>query len=166
MRITSKLLILLAGTATGAGAMTLAPRLDELIGTRVVKWGDLRTESTATGTVRRYFDAPTSTLLRLGLRATTLTPGTTPHPVRPHTRANEAVILVREGTLDVQIDSVTQRLEAGSAVFLGPNQWHALRNSSQQPVSYYEMDWVSPGMNGERPYWPEDAGPRERAPRP
>ena len=164
-----KLALVGACLAGASGAMALAPVVDELMGTRVVKWADLREESGRGGAVRRYFDAPTSTLLRLGLRARTLAPGESPHPVRPHARPVEEILLVKEGTLEVRLDSATQMIEAGSAiqtieagsaVFLASNQWHALRNPGRSPVTYYEIDWVSAGMGGERPYWPETAGPR------
>lgn len=145
--------------AAGAALTFGVARADELIGTRVMPWSKLREEQVPGGTLRRYLDAPTSTLLRLGLRLTRLEGGGTPHPVRPHTRTNEGLVLVKEGTLEVRLDTVVHRLEEGSAVFLGPNQWHAFRNPGSEPVSYYEIEWTSPGMNGEAPSWPETAPP-------
>lgn len=144
------------GAAVALGARELPAAWDELMGTRVVKASELRPITGAQGTLRTYFDAPTSTLLNLGMRTVTLEPGATPHPTRPYSRAIEGIILVHQGTLEVRLDEQrndrTERLEAGSAVFLAPNQWHALRNAGQTPVTFYELQWTSPGMNGEPEY--------------
>jgi mannose-6-phosphate isomerase-like protein (cupin superfamily) len=150
--------------ALGACAVLAASDLPaywraELMGTRIVKASELRTVEGQEGQMQLYFQAPTSTLLNLGLRSMTLAPGATPHPARPHSQITEAVLVVREGVLDVRLaedDSTVERLEAGSALFLGPNQWHTLQNSGTAPVTFLEMAWTSPGMNGE-PDYPEAA---------
>ena len=144
-------LVALATFASGDGLSA-----QELMGTRVVDAAGIRAAEGPEGTIRTYFDAPTSTLLNLGLRATTLEPGATPHPTRPHSRTNESILLVENGTLEVMIDDQTQTVLAGSAVLLGPNQWHALRNPGPDPVTFYEIAWSSPGMNGE-PGYPEES---------
>lgn len=154
--LTRRMLIFAAGSAFAlAGTAALAGVAKELMGTRVVHWSETRPAGSGDVTWRVYFDAPTSTLLNLGLRATTLAPGATPHPVRPHSRPIESVLIVKEGTLEVTLgdrDPKVVRLEPGSAVFLSSNQWHALRNPGKTPVTYYELDWISPGMNGERQF--------------
>jgi mannose-6-phosphate isomerase-like protein (cupin superfamily) len=141
-----------ACAAVLAGAWRSAPVLDELLNTRVVPWSELKSTSGPDGTVRTYFSAPTSTLLRIGLRARTLEPGATPNPTLPYSTPQEQLLIVKEGTLEVKLDEKVQRVSAGDAVFLAPNQWHALRNPGTAPVTYYQLDWVSPGMNGEREY--------------
>lgn len=157
MRTRSTLVIGVAlGAAVTLGARELPAAWDELMGTRVVKAAELRPVTGAQGTIRTYFDAPTSTLLNLGMRTTTLDPGDTPHPTRPYSRAIEGIILVQEGTLEVQLDAQnggrTERLDPGSAIFLAPNQWHSLRNTGTGPVTFVELQWTSPGMNGEPSY--------------
>ena len=130
----------------------------ELMGTRIVRAADLRPVEGQEGEMQLYFQAPTSTLLNLGLRRMTMEPGMTPHPARPHTQPMETVVVVEQGVLDVQLandDPTVERLEAGSAIFLGPNQWHTFRNNGNEPVVFLEMAWTSPGMNGE-PEYPEN----------
>lgn len=144
--------VAVAMAATMTVAAGAAGAFPELMDTTVKRWEELKAEPAEGGAVRAYFNAPTSTLLRLGMRARTLEPGGTPHPTRPHSRPVEQLVIVKQGTLELQLDQEKQRLEAGSAVFLAPNQWHALRNPGSQPVTFYEIDWVSPGMNGERQY--------------
>lgn len=135
--------------------------LTPIMGTTIFHQDELEVDTTGAGEVRQYFGAATATLLNLELRAVTLQPGTTPHPPRPHQQSAEQLILVKAGTLDVElgevpentaggVDEKKQRLDPGAALFLGPNQWHALRNAGEQPVTYYVIDWLSPGMNGER----------------
>jgi mannose-6-phosphate isomerase-like protein (cupin superfamily) len=168
MRTRRTLLIGLAvGVALGFGTRELSAYFGELIGTTVVKSSSLRPVSARGETVRTYIEAPTSTLLNLGLRSTTLDPGTAPS-VRPNSTANESLVVVRDGTLEVKLDAKgtrVEQLDAGSAVFLGPNQWHALRNAGTVPVTYFEIDWISPGMNGE-PHYPESVVNRRRLPTP
>jgi quercetin dioxygenase-like cupin family protein len=168
MRTRSTLAIGLAvGAALTVGARELPAYFGELIGTTVVKSSQLRAVQGRGETVRTYIEAPTSTLLNLGLRATTLDPGATPS-TRANSYANEVLIVVREGVLEVRLDergNRVEQLDAGSAVFLGPNQWHTLRNASAQPVTFFEIDWISPGMNGE-PNYPESVVNRRRPPQP
>ncbi len=137
----------------------------ELMGTRVVAAERLRETNGPEGTIRTYFDAPTSTLLNLGLRVSTLAPGDSPHPTRPHSRPTESVLLVQTGTLEVQFTDSTYVVAPGGAVLLGPNEWHSLRVAGTAPVTFFEFAWTSPGMNGE-PEYPEEAvnWRRRRAP--
>ena len=162
--------ILVVGMAIGAavalGARELPAFVGELIGTTVVKSEQLRPITARGQTWRTYIDAPTSTLLNLGVRSITLDPGASAD--RAFSVAFEGLIIVREGELEVKLDERgerVERLDAGSAIFMGPNQWHALRNATQQPVTFYEVDWISPGMNGE-PNYPESVVNRRTAPRP
>ena len=87
-----ELSLLAIGLALGAaltlGATELKAVFGELIGTTVVKSSQLRAVSARGETVRTYIEAPTSTLLNLGLRSTTLDPGTAP-TVRPSTGARK-----------------------------------------------------------------------------
>ena len=150
--------------SVAAGAVLAASDLPafwrpELMGTRIVKASELRTVEGQEGAMQLYFQAPTSTLLNVGLRSMTMAPGTTPHPARPYSQTTEGILLVKEGTLDVQLDEkdpAVERLEPGSALFLAPNQWHSLKNTGTTPVTFFEMGWTSPGMNGE-PDYPEAA---------
>ncbi len=150
--------LLLGGVALVGAKELSAYFKPELMGTRIVRAADLRPVEGQEGEMQLYFQAPTSTLLNLGLRRMTMEPGMTPHPARPHTQPMETVVVVEQGVLDVQLandDPTVERLEAGSAIFLGPNQWHTFRNNGSEPVVFLEMAWTSPGMNGE-PEYPEN----------
>ncbi|HEX6924582.1 MAG TPA: cupin domain-containing protein [Longimicrobiaceae bacterium] len=150
--------------ALGVGGVLAASELPaywkpELMGTRIVRAADLRTIDSQEGSMQVYFQAPTSTLLSLGLRRVTMEPGLNPYPARPHSQPVEMLLVVEKGVLEVQLkedDPATERLEAGAALFLAPNQWHAIKNGGTEPVTFLEMMWTSPGMNGE-PDYPENA---------
>lgn len=152
---TSRVALGLALLAAGAAvpALRAAPYVGELLNTTVLSWSDLRAEEAPGGSARRYFDAPTSTLLQLGLRARTLDPGGTPHPAVPNAVSREQLLLVKDGALELKIgDQAPQRLEEGAAVFLAPNQVYSIRNPGSAPATYYELNWTSPGMAGERQF--------------
>ena len=162
--------VTLALTAGAALAATELPAFwkPELMGTRVVRAEDLRTVEGEEGRMQLYFQAPTSTLLNLGLRRMTVDPGVNPHPARPFSQPIEAMLIVEEGVLEVQLgetNGTTERLEAGSALFLAPNQWHRLSNAGSTPVTFLEMMWTSPGMNGEPDYLENAVNWRRMGPR-
>ena len=144
-------------TLGGVGLFRSVP----VMGTTVFHWDEVEVDTTEIGFVRPYYSNATSTLVSMEMRAVTLQEGATPHPPRPHQQSAEQLIIVKEGTLHMELGEVaemtaggvedkTQDLRPGDVLFLGPNQWHALRNESDEPVTYYVIDWLSPGMMGER----------------
>ena len=159
MRIRSTVaIVLLLGFCT-LGMIGLAGSSVPVIGTSVFHFEEVEVDTTEVGFSRQYIDNATSTLVNLELRAVTLEPGASPHPPRPHQQSAEQLILVKDGSLEVELGEVaettagnaragTQRLGPGAVLFLAPNQWHALRNAGEEPVTYYVIDWVSPGMMG------------------
>ena len=153
--------LILASACLTLGMVGAANELRPIMGTTIFHWDDVEVKQTEATATRQYFSAATATLLNLELRAVTLQPDVTPHPPRPHQQSAEQLILVKEGTLEVElgevpentaggVDEKVQQLDAGAALFLGPNQWHSLRNAGQEPVTYYVIDWLSPGMNGDK----------------
>lgn len=150
----------LAGAVMALAATELSAllRKPELMGTRIVRAEELRTIQGQEGEMTLYFQAPTSTLLNLGLRRMTMEPGSTPHPARPHAQPIETLLVVESGAIEVRLGEASaqpERLEAGSALFLAPHQWHELRTAGSEPATFLEMAWSSPGMNGE-PDYPEN----------
>ena len=156
-----ELLLVLTTAGLTLGLVGLAGTLRPVLGTAVFHWNELEVDTTEAGLSREYIDHATSTLLNLGLHAVTLEPGVSPHPPRPHQQTAEQLLLVKEGTLEVELGEVaettaggveekTQRLGPGAALFLAPNQWHALRSVGPEPVTYYVIDWISPGMMGDQ----------------
>ena len=58
-----------------------------------------------------------------------------------------------EGVLEVKLDDKgarTEQLDAGSAIFLGPNQWHALRNAGDVPLRGAHDETAGAGTGSRR----------------
>lgn len=130
-----------------------------IMGTSIFRWDE--TEAKERGEVRErvFASDATSTLLNLEVRGVTVAPGQTPHPARPRAQTEEQLVLVRRGSLRVElgrirpttaggVDDTTQTLGPGDVLFLAPNQEHALRSVGTRRLVYYAVEWRSPGMQG------------------
>lgn len=131
-------LIWLTGCASGSrdsnvASTTSAPK--PLMHSRVFQWSDLKARSSEISTVRDVFDSPTETLDGYSCHITTLNPGKEPHP--PHQHPEEELLVIREGTLEVMQNGVTNQVSAGGMVFCSANEIHGWRNTSSAPVTYY-----------------------------
>jgi quercetin dioxygenase-like cupin family protein len=120
---------------------------------KVFQWSDMQALPSAFGTVRNVFDAPTPTLENFSCHVTTLDPGKAPHP--PHRHPEEELVIVKEGTLEVMQNGVTNQVSAGGMVFCASNELHGWRNRSDKPVTYYVIhvsphDLVKPVPAGEQ----------------
>jgi mannose-6-phosphate isomerase-like protein (cupin superfamily) len=103
----------------------------------VFEWSKLEVKATRVGARRDVFDAPTQTLGNLECHVTTVNPGEAPHA--PHRHADEELLFVKEGTLDVMINGVTRQAGPGSIIFLASNDLHGLRNGGSVPATYYVL---------------------------
>lgn len=102
---------------------------------RIFQWSDMPARPTDIGALRNVFDAPTATLEDLSCHVTTLNPGKEPHPAHRH--PEEELLIIKEGTLEVALNGVTNQVGTGGMVFCASNEWHGWRNSSTNPVTYY-----------------------------
>lgn len=109
----------------------------------------LRTPANPTpvGEVRPFFDSRTATLERLECHATTLNAGQAPHP--PHRHPEEELILVREGTLEANLNGVKHELPAGSVFFIAPQDLHGLKNVGTTRATYFVVRIWSAATGGE-----------------
>ena len=73
----------------------------------VIDWNALKPVPTWNGQRRDVFDAPTATLDRLHGHITTLNPGENTGPLHRHPQ--EELVIVREGTIEVNIDGGSRR---------------------------------------------------------
>lgn len=76
------------------------------------KWEDFKFATKASGAQAPVVNQPTATLKTFEFHITTLNAGNISH--QPHHHAQEELILLKEGTLDVNINGRTQRVSAGS----------------------------------------------------
>lgn len=101
----------------------------------VFNWADLKVHSTRVGESRPVFDAPTPTLAEFEGHITTLNPGESPHP--PHRHADEELMIIKEGTLEVLQGDKTNVVTTGGIIFEASNELHGLRNIGTNRATYF-----------------------------
>jgi len=87
---------------------------------------------------REFFSGATHSGFRIQTHETALGPGTTTHA--PHKHEHEEIIVLVEGTLEALFDERTEKVEAGSVIWLASNQMHSVRNIGQTPCRYYVIE--------------------------
>ena len=115
-----------------------------IMGSSAFDWNKIVATPTETGSVRKFFQAPTATLDELECHVTTLNPGVASHPAHKH--ANEELVIIKEGTVEVLVNGELKRVGPGSVVFNAANVMHSLRNVGDTPAVYHVISWYSPGM--------------------
>jgi quercetin dioxygenase-like cupin family protein len=140
----SRYLILLAATSLPLVAATppAEKKPKPMIGSTVFKWEELKVRATPNGERRDVSDNPTSTLSVFECHITTLNPGRVSHD--PHRHAQEELILVKEGTLEVHINGKTQNAGPGSVFFYASNDAHAVRNVGNTRATYWVINLATP----------------------
>jgi len=128
-----------AASVPSAGPVPGDPRARLL--SQVLPWESLAVKATANGQRRDVFNAPTATLLELECHVTTLLPGKAAHA--PHRHPWEEIIIIKEGTVEVQLNGQPQRAGPGSVLFFAPQDLHGLRNVGETVASYHVLTWKS-----------------------
>ena len=126
------------------GVVALARTENSVMGSSVFDWNSIEAKPNKTGSVRKFFQAPTATLDELECHVTTLNPGDMPHAAHKH--PDEELIIVKEGTVEATLEGQIRRVEQGSMIFQASNQMHSLKNIGKTPAIYYVIKWNSPGM--------------------
>lgn len=73
---------------------------------------------------------------------TTLPVGGSPHP--PHHHPHSEMWLIREGTIEININGTNHRLGPGGAGFVRSNEEHGIKNVGTTPATYFVVA-VGPG---------------------
>jgi XRE family transcriptional regulator, regulator of sulfur utilization len=107
----------------------------------VFDWSQVRAEATKYGAKRQVLDGSTTSLARLECHATTLNPGETTHP--PRRQPDEELVIVKDGTIEAQINDQPHRAEAGSVIFVKSNDLYGVRNPTDTPATYYVVKWLA-----------------------
>ena len=130
-------LLLLA--AWNLGAQPAAPKQEA--GSGVFDWTALVVRKTATGERRDIIDRPTATFANFESHVTTLEAGIAAHA--PHRHADEEVVIVKEGTIEVTINGKTQTVGPGSMLFFASNDLHGMKNVGSGRATYYVIRIVT-----------------------
>ncbi len=107
-------------------------------------WTQLKAVPTANGERRAIVDRPTATMNRFESHVTTLDPGKAPHA--PHKHADEEIVIVKEGTMEVTINGETRTAGSGSMFFFASNDMHGLRNTGSTRASYFVIRVVTSAL--------------------
>ena len=110
-------------------------------GSTILKFEELSVKSTGVGERREVTDQPTATLDQLESHISTLNPGLASHI--PHTHPQEELIILRDGTLDVDRNGQLQHVGPGSMCFFASNQPHAVQNHGEKPATYFVFNFTT-----------------------
>src|SRR4051794_22696000 len=69
------------------------------------------------------------------IHETTLLPGQMPHPAHKHLHTE--FMFIREGTVQLAVNGVTQELGPGGIAYAASEEMHGLKNVSSAPVNYF-----------------------------
>lgn len=108
-------------------------------GSFVRDWDELQYKPHSRGGVRPYFERPTTMSKRFEMHVTTLHAGLTSHD--PHTHKAEEIVLILEGTTEMQIDKRTYEAKEGDVLFVTSNSLHGIRNAGNTQCSYFAFQW-------------------------
>jgi quercetin dioxygenase-like cupin family protein len=128
----------LASEATHTPALH---RKDPAIHSQVFNWEKLTETPTPLGSRRNVFSGSTVTLKSLSVHVTTIKAGATNH--EPHRHPDEELVILKEGTLDINLDGRKERVGAGSMFFFGSNDRHNMTNVGTTPATFYVIRMVT-----------------------
>jgi quercetin dioxygenase-like cupin family protein len=137
MKVFSSLLFLSASLTIAA----LAADEPAKLGSTVFTWESREPKPTGVGERREVAKNPTVTLKEFECHISTLNPGLASHP--PHTHQQEELIILRDGTLDVQVNGVHTRVGPGSLFFFASNDPHNVQNAGDKPATYFVFNFAT-----------------------
>ena len=114
-----------------------SPRSSPPLNSQVLDWSSVAQVPTTVGGCRNFFDAATRTLARLECHATTLRARERAHEAHRH--ADEEMIFIKEGQLEITINDRIEQATTGAVLFFASMDLHGLRNTGSGPTIYYVL---------------------------
>jgi quercetin dioxygenase-like cupin family protein len=112
------------------------------MGSAVFPWEALMPNTpTKTGARRAVFDVPTATLEKFHLHVSTLNPGENTGALHRHPQ--EELVIIKEGTLEINIDGKKTTAGPGSAIFYSANENENMTNVGKTPATYYVIQFFT-----------------------
>lgn len=108
-------------------------------GSQLISWDELEFKPHDKGGVRPYFNRKSAMSERIEMHVTTLNPGIKSH--EPHTHIPGEIIIMMEGTTEMEIGDSIYPGTAGDIYFMGSNVPHAIKNTSTEDCMYMAFQW-------------------------
>lgn len=108
-------------------------------GSMLLDWETIKFQPHDKGGIRRFFDRESAMSGRIEMHATTLNPGIKSH--EPHTHAPAEIVIMMDGTTEMEIGDNIYPGIVGDVYFLGSNIPHAIRNTSDKSCMYLAFQW-------------------------
>ena len=108
-------------------------------GTILLDWETIAFAPHDKGGIRRFFDRKSAMSERIEMHATTLNPAIKSH--EPHTHTPAEIVIMMDGTTEMEIGGKIYPGEIGDIYFLGSSIPHAIRNTGTKPCMYLAFQW-------------------------
>jgi len=108
-------------------------------GSVLLDWESISFNPHSKGGIRRFFDRKSALSERIEMHATTLNSGIKSH--EPHTHAPGEIIIMIDGTTEMEIGDNIYPGEVGDIYFLGSNIPHGIRNTGTTQCMYLAFQW-------------------------
>lgn len=137
-----KLVLLTALASGGIVAMAQTAKKPAMAST-AIEWNSIEAKANANGSSKKFFEGPSPTLDLLECHASMLKPGVTNHEILK--RANDEVIIVKEGTIEAYVGDKWVRVGPGSVIFNASNMDQSMRNVGDGPATYHVVSFRPSG---------------------
>jgi mannose-6-phosphate isomerase-like protein (cupin superfamily) len=138
-------LLLPAALSTAAAPLGEAGAQDNLLASGSYAFEKLPVKTAPSGVqTRAIFKGKLATGESIETHATTLPPGTMPHP--PHHHVHSEMFCMREGTLELTVNGTTYPLGPGGVGFVRSSEEHGVKNVGTTPANYFVVA-VGPGAS-------------------
>jgi (S)-ureidoglycine aminohydrolase len=117
------------------GAFSLFAQKPDSLEPKVYRWNTLDAIKEDTRVRRQILEGSTTSLANFEIHSSTLEPGKSPHPPHKHEDQDELMI-VKEGTVKITINSVSKILGPGSIAFALPGDEHGIENAGNTQATY------------------------------
>jgi mannose-6-phosphate isomerase-like protein (cupin superfamily) len=141
MRFLPCLIALLAFVPPAVAQVGPAATAPAVLGSTVFSLDRIPAQHTKTGLHWDVYNGPTATLDKFHCHVSTLNPGQTTGA--PHRHPQEEFIVLKEGTLEVNISGKLQTVTAGSMIFYAANELENMRNVGTVPATYYVVQFFT-----------------------
>ncbi|HVW21349.1 MAG TPA: cupin domain-containing protein [Opitutaceae bacterium] len=132
-----KSLLVLAALAALAAAPARGAEPAAPMPSQVFPWNPEAAVPSKTGSRRTLFNQPTATMNLFHCHVSVLNPGQ--NTGAPHRHPQEELVIIKEGTLRVNIDGKLQTATAGAMIFYAANENENMTNIGATPATYYVL---------------------------